>query len=200
MVTINKVYTRTGDKGETSLVGGRRLPKDHVRIETYGTTDELNTVLGLARSLVLQEEQTSDWRNFEEILRAIQQKLFDLGSELATHEEDAYPGQLKMVETDVLWLETTIDALNSQLPPLRSFVLPGGSTLNAQLHQARTVCRRAERLVIRLSAEAPINPYLRIFLNRLSDLLFVMARWASKRLGVLETLWQQKSALPEWHG
>jgi cob(I)alamin adenosyltransferase len=198
MVTINKVYTRTGDKGETSLVGGRRLPKDHVRIETYGTTDELNSVIGLARALVFQEEHTTDWHSFEEILQAIQQKLFDLGSELATHEADSYPGQIKMEESDVLWLESLIDALNSQLPSLQSFVLPGGTLLNAQLHQARTICRRAERLVIRLNAEATVNPYLKMFLNRLSDLLFVMARWASKRSANPEPLWRPKSTLPAW--
>ena len=198
MVTINKVYTRTGDKGETSLVGGRRLHKDHIRIECYGTTDELNTIIGVVRTLALEKPETAEWQKLIEILQAIQQKLFDIGSELATHHEDSYEGQILASETDVSWLEELIDNMNQTIDPLKSFVLPGGSLINAHLHQARTVCRRAERLVIRLNREDPVNPFARKFLNRLSDLLFVMARWVSHQKGEAETLWQPNLSLPSW--
>lgn len=198
MVTINKVYTRTGDKGETSLVGGRRLDKDHIRIECYGTTDELNTIIGVVRTLALEKPETAEWQKLIEILQAIQQKLFDIGSELATHHEDSYEGQILASETDVSWLEELIDNMNQTIDPLKSFVLPGGNLINAHLHQARTVCRRAERLVIRLNREDPVNPFARKFLNRLSDLLFVMARWVSHQKGEAETLWQPNLSLPSW--
>ena len=117
MVTINKVYTRTGDKGNTSLVGGRRLAKDHVRIESYGTVDELNTVIGVVRSLVLEQEPAEHWNKLSEILLVIQQKLFDIGSELATHSDDSYEGQITAEESDIQWLEGLIDALNEKIEP-----------------------------------------------------------------------------------
>jgi cob(I)alamin adenosyltransferase len=196
MVTINKVYTRTGDKGETSLVGGRRLAKDHLRIESYGTVDELNAIVGIARSLILEQKSFAHRQQTGEVLQGIQQKLFDLGSELATHAEDFYEGQIKAVESDVKWLEQLIDTLNAKIEPLKSFVLPGGNLINAHLHQARTVCRRAERLVIRFSKDETTNPYLIKFLNRLSDLFFVLARWVSHELKVPETLWQPNTELP----
>jgi cob(I)alamin adenosyltransferase len=199
MVTINKVYTRTGDKGETSLVGGRRTPKDDARIESYGTIDELNSIIGIARSLALQEDG-SQWEKICLILRTIQQKLFDLGSELATHKDDAYEGQIMASKESVIWLEELIDTLNKDLEPLQSFVLPGGDMINAHLHQARTVCRRAERMVIRFARNETINPQIIAFLNRLSDLFFVMSRWVCFKRQQKETLWQPDMGLPRWKG
>ncbi|MBU2512272.1 cob(I)yrinic acid a,c-diamide adenosyltransferase [bacterium] len=198
MVNINKVYTKTGDKGETSLVGGRRLPKSDIRIEAYGTVDELNSIIGLVRSVSLTETEGEQWTRFRSIMISIQQKLFDIGSELATHREDVYEGQVITLESDVIWLETIIDKINENLKPLTSFVLPGGELLNAYLHQARTVCRRTERQVIHLSKQISINPFVLIFLNRLSDLLFVMARWVCIIKKVPETLWQSQKDLPSW--
>lgn len=198
MVKINKVYTKTGDKGETSLVGGRRILKDDRRIESYGTIDELNTVIGIARSFILKESKENKWQRMTLILQAIQQKLFDLGSELATHEEDKYEGQIVASSKNVKWLESLIDQINSNLDPLESFVLPGGDPINAYLHQARTVCRRAERQTLRFSRTTEINPQIIAFLNRLSDLLFVLARWASYQSGAGETLWQPDLELPNW--
>ncbi len=200
MVTINKVYTRTGDKGDTSLVGGRRMAKDNVRIESYGTVDELNSIIGIVRSLVLERQPADHWKRLSEILLAIQQKLFDVGSELATHSDDSYEGQIISKESDVQWLEGLIDALNEKIKPLKSFVLPGGNLINAHLHQARTVCRRAERLVIHFSRDELTNPNIKMFLNRLSDLLFVMARWVSHQMNIPETLWKPNSTLPTWKG
>ncbi len=198
MVTINKIYTKTGDKGETSLVGGRRLPKDNIRIESYGTVDELNTIIGIVRSFVEADDELRQIEQLSKVLLAIQQKLFDLGSELATHQDDSYEGQIKASENEVKWLESIIDHLNQDLQPLKSFVLPGGNQVNAYLHQARTVCRRAERRVIQLSHQTPINPMIQAFLNRLSDLMFAMARWVSKQKNIPETLWQPKLELPVW--
>ena len=198
MVTINKVYTRTGDKGNTSLVGGRRLAKDNIRIESYGTVDELNTVIGVVRSLVLEQKSADHWDKLSEILLVIQQKLFDIGSELATHSDDSYEGQVTAEESDIQWLEALIDNLNEKLDPLKSFVLPGGNLINAHLHQARTVCRRAERLVIRFARDELTNPNIRLFLNRLSDLFFVLARWVSHEQNVPEVLWKPNIELPTW--
>ena len=198
MVKINKVYTRTGDKGETSLVGGRRAPKDDIRIESYGTVDELNSVIGVVRSLAINEKTDSQWDQFCLILRSIQQKLFDIGSELATHEKDSYEGQILASEKNVIWLEQMIDNLNKDLEPLQSFVLPGGDLINAHLHQARTVCRRAERLVVQLGRNRQINPQIKAFLNRLSDLLFVLARWVCLKKNQAETFWEPESQLPDW--
>lgn len=196
MVQINKVYTKTGDKGETSLVGGRRVPKDDQRIEAYGTIDELNSILGVARSLSLRENQSGQWDQFHQVLLAIQQKLFDIGSELATHHEDDYPGKITADPQNTSWLEGLIDQLNDRLSPLQSFVLPGGELLNGYLHQARTVCRRAERETLRFNRNSPVNPNLIAFLNRLSDLLFVLARWVCYQKESAETLWQPESDLP----
>ena len=198
MVKINKVYTKTGDKGETSLVGGRRVAKDEQRIESYGTVDELNSIVGVVRSLSLQEDSGEIWEGFRRVLQTIQQKLFDIGSELATHQEDTYKGQIKATQLNVAWLEGIIDKINQKTEPLESFVLPGGEMINAFLHQARTVCRRAERQVIRFGRSAPVNPQLLAFLNRLSDLFFVLARWVCLQKKVPETLWQPEIALPSW--
>ena len=198
MVRITKVYTRSGDKGDTGLVGGKRIPKDHPRIGSYGTVDELNSIVGLCRSFLAQKESSVRRDKLDLVLEAIQQKLFDMGSELATLPGDEYEGQITLQPEDAEWLEEIIDAMNEDLEPLRSFILPGGTPLNAFLHQARTVCRRAERDVIRLSREEEVNPEVIKYLNRLSDFLFVAGRWVTATLGEQETLWQPGKAQPEW--
>ena len=141
MVKITKVYTRTGDSGQTGLVGGKRLPKDHPRIEAYGTVDELNSLIGIVLSFLEQKKASKRSLKLKLILKAIQQKLFDMGSELATLPGDEYEGQVNLQPEDVNWLEEIIDAMNDELEPLKSFILPGGTPLNSILHQARTVCR-----------------------------------------------------------
>ena len=150
MVRITKVYTRTGDTGETGLVGGTRMPKDHSRIEGLGTIDQLNSFFCLVRSFNARKPQSERRDKLELILQAIQQKLFDMGSELATLLGDEYPGQIKLEEADAAWLEEVIDAMNTELEPLKSFILPGGSQLYALLHQSRTTCGRGERGVMLL--------------------------------------------------
>ena len=189
MVRINKVYTRTGDRGNTSLVGGRGVGKDDPRVECFGTVDELNSVLGIVRCF--NDEKPSDPRRdgFDMILAAIQQRLFDLGAELATHPEDRYEGQILIGDEDVKWLEHVIDTLNGELPPLKSFVLPGGGRVSAFLHQARGVCRRGERAAVALSREEEVGEAVLAYLNRLSDALFVFSRWVTATMGEPETLW-----------
>ena len=198
MVRITKVYTKTGDSGETGLVSGRRVPKTHPRIEAYGTIDELMSVIGIVRSFNSQKESSERREKFEVILQAIQQKLFDIGSQLATLPGDEYEGQVQVKQQDVEWLETVIDAMNAELSPLTSFILPGGSPLNAFLHQARTVCRRAEREVLRLRRQEVIGDAIVPYLNRLSDALFVFGRWVSTTLGETEVLWEAGKILPDW--
>jgi cob(I)alamin adenosyltransferase len=188
-VAINRVYTRRGDAGQTSLAGGQRLPKNDLRIEAYGAVDELNSFIGLAR------ESARELPELYEILGRVQHELFNLGSLLATMPEDLHPKQARITAADSEQLEREIDRMNEGLPPLRSFVLPGGSRLNAELHICRTVCRRAERVMVALDAQAPVDPAGLKYLNRLSDALFVWSRWASHRLGVPEVLWEpNKSA------
>lgn len=191
-IRITRVYTRTGDRGETALVGGRRVPKDAPRIEAYGTVDELNAVLGLAR--VFNEERLADGeghRWLDETLRRLQSQLFDLGSELATPEDAVYEGMHRIGQAEVTELERLIDRCQEELAPLKSFVLPGGGRIGAFLHQARTVCRRAEREVLRLSRAEPLSEWPLRYVNRLSDLLFVLSRWVAKRLGEKEYLWER---------
>ncbi len=199
MVRITKVYTKTGDRGETGLVGGKRIPKTHSRIEAYGTIDELMSVLGIVRSFNSKKEPSKRREKFEVILQAIQQKLFDVGSQLATLPGDEYEGQVQVKQKDIEWLEAVIDAMNDELSPLTSFILPGGSPLNAFLHQARTVCRRAEREVLRLRLDEEIGDAIVPYLNRLSDALFVFGRWVSSTLGETEILWEAGKDLPDWH-
>ncbi|MBI2349849.1 MAG: cob(I)yrinic acid a,c-diamide adenosyltransferase [Deltaproteobacteria bacterium] len=192
MVRITRVYTRTGDNGETALVGGRRLPKDSPRIEAYGTIDELNSIVGLAR--VFNEERLAKGkahRFLDEILRGIQDELFDLGSELATPPDFSYEGMYRVGEGEVKRLEGLIDECQKELGPLHSFVLPGGGKIGGYLHQCRTVCRRAEREILRLSRVEEIGEWPLKYVNRLSDLFFVLARWAGKRMGEKEYLWQR---------
>lgn len=191
-IRITKVYTRTGDKGFTKLVGGKKVPKDATRIESYGTIDELNSVLGLAR--VFNDEvkdRLPAAQRLDEIFRRLQNELFDLGSELATPPDFSYEGMFRVSEAEVTALEKLIDELQKDLPPLNSFILPGGGKVGGFLHQARTVCRRAEREILRLSREEELSALPLKYVNRLSDLLFVLSRWVSKNLGEPEYLWER---------
>lgn len=191
-VRITRVYTRTGDRGDTALVGGRRVPKDAARIEAYGTIDELNAALGLARVFNAERlEAAEGHRWLDGVLRKLQDELFDLGSELATPEDAAYEGMFKVGDAEVKALEGLIDECQKELRPLKSFVLPGGGRIGAFLHQARTVCRRAERRVLALSRVESTSPWALMYVNRLSDLLFVLSRWVGQRLGETEYLWQR---------
>jgi cob(I)alamin adenosyltransferase len=193
-IRINRVYTRGGDGGETSLVGGQRVAKDAIRIESYGTVDELNAVLGLARTANRETPggAPEDRDRLDALLNRLQNELFNLGSDLATLPPDRHPRQPVIEERHVTFLESTIDDLNAGLPELRSFVLPGGGWVGAFLHQARTVCRRAERLVTTLARQEAIGPYALVYLNRLSDLLFVLGRWSARARGEREPLWESE--------
>ena len=191
-IRINRVYTRGGDKGETSLVGGQRIAKDSIRIESYGTVDELNSILGLARvaNRDLPGAENADRERLDGILFRLQNELFNLGSYLATLPGDRHPRQPVVEARRVAVLEASIDALNTGLTERNSFVLPGGGLVAAHLHQARTVCRRAERLVTTLGRHEAIGDQCLVYLNRLSDLLFVLSRWAAKVRSEPETLWK----------
>jgi len=170
-----KIYTRTGDEGETGLFGGGRVPKDHPRVAAYGSVDELNAVLGL---LLAQHPAGPDAAEFAELVRGIQNDLFDVGADLCRPQpaDEAAGQRLRVRPEQAQRLEAAIDRFNNRLEPLKSFVLPGGSAAAAWCHLARTVCRRAERDVVTLARAEPINPQVIIYLNRLSDLLFVLAR------------------------
>lgn len=191
-VRITRVYTRAGDKGDTALVGGRRVPKDSPRIEAYGTIDELNSIVGLARAFNAEQRKPSKKSNWlDEVLRRLQNELFDLGSELATPAESYYEGMFRVGAEQVTALERLMDECQRELTPLKSFVLPGGGRVGGFLHQARTVCRRAERRVLELSRVEDIGEWPLKYVNRLSDLLFVLSRWVGKHLGETEYLWQR---------
>ena len=191
-VRINRVYTRTGDRGETALVGGKRVPKDSLRIEAYGTIDELNSTVGLARVFNEENIQAGEAHQFlDEVLCRLQDELFDLGSELATPPESFRPGMYQVSESEIDRLEKLIDKCQEDLEPLNSFILPGGGRIGAYLHKCRTVCRRAERDILRLSREQEINRYVIKYVNRLSDLFFVLSRWIAKQTGEQEYLWQR---------
>jgi cob(I)alamin adenosyltransferase len=191
-IRITRVYTRTGDRGETALVGGKRVPKDAARIEAYGTVDELNAALGLARAFNAERLAKGEGHRWlDETLRRLQNELFDLGSELATPEDAVYEGMHRIGDAQIKELERLIDHCQKELPPLKSFVLPGGGRIGAALHQARTICRRAEREILRLSRAEPLAEGPLRYVNRLSDLLFVLSRWVAKRLGEPEYLWER---------
>jgi cob(I)alamin adenosyltransferase len=194
-LALNRIYTRQGDTGDTHLAGGQRVAKDSLRIESYGTVDELNSFLGVA-GVCCDENAGKDPRTglLSAIIRRVQHELFNLGSILATKPEDVHPKQARITAAEIAQLEREIDAMNEDLPPLRSFVLPGGSRLNAELHIARTVCRRAERLLVALAREEQIPPEAIQYLNRLSDALFVWSRWANFVLRVPELLWDPNQA------
>jgi len=183
MVKLNRIYTRGGDRGETSLTDGSRVSKNAARVTAYGTVDEANAAIGLAR---LHAPADAD-----AMLARIQNDLFDLGADLSTPEGDSkrQAGALRIVAAQVARLEAEIDALNDQLTPLDSFVLPGGSPCAAYLHLARTIARRAERVAVTLAASEPINPEAIKYLNRLSDHLFVLARHVNDK-GAADVLWR----------
>jgi cob(I)alamin adenosyltransferase len=181
MVTLNRIYTKTGDKGETALGDGTRLPKHNLRIEAYGTVDETNASIGLVRLHTHGE--------MDRMLARIQNDLFDLGADLCVPETTKRnEGRLRVVDAQVERLENEIDSMNAELKPLTSFILPGGNATAAYLHLARTVSRRAERLMTALAAQEEINPVAIRYMNRLSDHLFVAARYANDK-GAGDVLW-----------
>lgn len=187
MPRITRVYTRTGDDGSTGLGGGQRVPKDSARIEAYGTVDELNSVLGVALCSGLDERLTA-------ALRRIQNELFHLGSDLCVREKDKAHKPVPVIgPRHVTALEELLDELTDRLGPLANFILPGGCPGAAQLHVARTVCRRAERLLIALSRREAIGPFVVPYVNRLSDALFVMARYENLAKGVADVLWDSRA-------
>ncbi|MBW7913539.1 MAG: cob(I)yrinic acid a,c-diamide adenosyltransferase [Taibaiella sp.] len=182
-----KIYTKTGDKGSTSLIGGVRVPKNHIRIESYGTVDELNSYLGMVRDMA-QNTLVTEW------LHEIQDRLFTIGSVLATD-----PGkEVKMKlpdlhDNDVIWLEQKIDEMNESLPEMRSFILPGGQLAASTAHVARCVCRRAERICVGMQQQDEVVPEIIVrYLNRLSDFLFVLARYIAHINGVEDTPWRAR--------
>lgn len=191
MVTLTRIYTRGGDAGQTSLGRGERVAKHDPRVEAYGTVDEANSVIGLARNAIARAASAdSRMTEADAMLSRIQNDLFDLGADLCTPEGQAKRGEgaLRMVASQVERLEREIDAMNGELSPLRSFILPGGSEAAAWLHLARTVARRAERRMTRLAAEETINPEAIKYVNRLSDHLFVLARRLNDN-GASDVLW-----------
>ncbi|HET7600869.1 MAG TPA: cob(I)yrinic acid a,c-diamide adenosyltransferase [Gemmatimonadales bacterium] len=180
-----KIYTRTGDEGETGLFGGGRAPKDHPRVAAYGEVDELNSAIGVARA-------TEPRALADALLESVQRDLFAIGGHLATPDPARVARALaraELSEARVRELEAAIDAADAELPPLRAFVLPAGAPKAAALHLARTVCRRAERAVVRLAHEHEVPPLFVVYLNRLSDLLFTLARLANHREGAGDTTW-----------
>jgi cob(I)alamin adenosyltransferase len=194
-LALNRIYTKRGDHGETSLAGGQRVSKDEPRIDAYGTVDELNAFVGLARvSLESLAASHAGLSKLAKILLRVQHELFNLGSILATLPEDVHPKQARITEIEVEQLEREIDEFNAVLPPLRSFVLPGGTRANTELHVCRTVCRRAERLLIALRRRESVPDETVRYLNRLSDAIFVWTRWVNRELGIEEVLWEPNRA------
>lgn len=192
MVRLTKIYTRTGDGGKTRLVGGQQVAKNALRIEAYGTVDELNATMGMVRVALEAGGHGLDDADRDATLKwvgNVQQHLFNLGSDLATLTDDRWEGMPLIEAADIVSLEKYIDRLNAHLEPLKSFVLPGGGEVSARLHLARTVCRRAERRAISLADEEDVNADALVYLNRLSDALFVLSRWVAKRGGKDEVLW-----------
>ena len=190
---ITKVYTRGGDKGQTSLVGGQRVNKDHIRIDSYGTVDELNSIIGLIRTFNARSTASPEIiSRLDAMLHQLQNDLFNVGSDLATPPAKRWEGMRLIGLEDITRLEHWIDELNEDLEPLIEFILPGGGPVGAFFHQARTVCRRAERILVRLLREEPnAEDNTMKYLNRLSDYLFVAGRWAAKSLGEDEYLWDR---------
>lgn len=187
---INRVYTRAGDAGQTQLIGGERVAKSAPRIDCYGTVDELSACLGLVRTAL---EQSPAGPELAPIIARVQNELFNLGAELATPDPERRAEMPRIEARHVDALEAEIDRLNEGLPELRSFVLPGGGWVSSYLHLARTVCRRAERLVVALAAREEVGEHDVRYLNRLSDALFVFGRAAAQRAGVDEPLWEPES-------
>jgi len=189
---ITKVYTRTGDAGKTRLAGGQQVWKDDLRVEAYGTVDELNAMIGVVRAFHAgKRRRGSASAQLDTDLRWIQNKLFDLGGLLATVPGQVFPNMPRIGKPDVARLERAIDRCQSDLAPLKEFILPGGGIVPSLLHQSRTVCRRAERICVRLSRQESVDRSTVIFLNRLSDALFVFARWSAKMNREPEVLWER---------
>lgn len=180
-----KIYTKTGDEGTTALFGGKRVSKADLRIETYGTIDELNSFLGLVRDQEVNQKRKDE-------LIEIQDRLFTIGSVLATEPGNTKVKTPHLKEDDITFLEKKIDAMDADLPPMRSFVLPGGHASVSFCHVTRTVCRRAERICISLHSHDPVNPLIIKYLNRLSDYLFVLSRKVAHELNVEETPWKPR--------
>lgn len=193
-LAINRVYTKKGDTGLTRLVGGQKVSKAQLRIETYGTVDELNAFIGAARQTIEEAHQGVDFSDLSHTLLRVQHELFNLGSVLATLPEDVGESMPRIRAAEIEALETSIDTYNEHLPPLRSFVLPGGTRLNVELHQCRTICRRAERILVALHDESAVDEFSIAYLNRLSDALFVWSRWAAVTADVKEVLWEPNKA------
>lgn len=190
-IWLSKIYTKAGDAGQTGLVGGQRVPKDSLRIEAYGTVDELNAIVGLVRRANQDEKGPDPAKTYiDTVLARVQNELFNLGSLLATLPEDLSPKQPRIEERHVEQLEHEIDYMNENLPPLRSFTLPGGGQVSSWLHLARTVCRRCERRLVSLASTEPNTDPLSVkYVNRLSDHLYVMGRWNVRERGETEPLW-----------
>ena len=191
---ITRVYTRTGDQGKTSLAGGQRVSKDHLRIEVFGTVDELNSVVGLVRAFNRPlVKRLSQARRLETELHRIQNRLFDIGGLLATLPKDRirFKKMPKITSEEVVHLEKLMDACQKNLKPLEEFILPTGGPVTAFLHLARTVNRRAERLCVRMNRKERVDPEILKYLNRLSDAFFVLARWIGRAQGEPETLWKR---------
>jgi cob(I)alamin adenosyltransferase len=180
-----KIYTKTGDKGQTSLIGGKKVSKAHLKIESYGTVDELNSFIGLVRSRFIDDEKES-----ERLVR-VQNILFNIGAMLATEEGKENSYVPKLDETDIVFLENGIDRMDAILEPLQNFILPAGSDLIAYCHVCRTVCRRAERLVVALGETESLDIFIQKYLNRLSDYFFVLARYCASKQGIADVIWQK---------
>jgi cob(I)alamin adenosyltransferase len=191
-VRITKVYTRTGDAGKTRLAGGQQVSKDSLRVEAYGTVDELNASIGVVRAMNGEgNHAAASAKQLEQDLRWVQNKLFDMGGILATAPGQVFKNMPTIKAQDAARLERMIDRCQKDLVPLKEFILPGGGRVAATLHQARTICRRAERICVRLIREETLDAQIIKFLNRLSDALFVWARWAAKTQGEPEFLWER---------
>lgn len=181
-----KIYTKKGDSGTTGLIGGTRLPKHHIRIESYGTVDELNSYIGLLRDLITDNAKAA-------VLLEIQDRLFTIGSHLAADPVKSKMTLPELYESDVTYLEKQIDEMDSELPPMKFFVLPGGHVTVSQCHIARCICRRAERLVSHLSESETVEPLISAYMNRLSDYLFILSRKLAHELNAVETPWRPRS-------
>ena len=186
-----KIYTRTGDEGVTALYGGERVPKDTARVEAYGTVDEANALLGVARTHLVSSGG-GRLEEFDLLLAELQSALFDVGADLATPESRYRENIVPITKADVAGLEAQIDRLEADLPELRAFILPGGHPAAASLHHARTVVRRAERRTATVSHNEAMNPQVAVYLNRLSDLLFVLARAVNAAAGIQDPEWQAR--------
>ncbi len=193
-----KIYTKTGDKGKTSLFGGQKVPKDHLRLEAYGSIDELNSHLGLIQAQLAQlafgetsePKEGQDWlERLQEQIESIQNYLFNLGSHLATPKAELQAQLPPLSESPIADLEQSMDLMSVELPPLQQFILPGGSPLASHLHVARTLCRRTERAIVRLHQVEPVENSILQYINRLSDWLFVSARYANLKLGFKDQTW-----------